>query len=74
VDVSNKGVRRNALIARCDIHGDLIQLDDGYLYYWVKDKGGLSSSDLRIIAEELDECNKDWDKKVKETLNASGHS
>jgi hypothetical protein len=51
--------------------------DDGYYYWWPTDEidgrapyGCWSAESLRIIADELDERNKDWDEKIKKELNA----
>ena len=40
-------------------------MDDGYQYFWIANRGALSASDLRIIADELDRLNADWDAQVK---------
>jgi hypothetical protein len=48
------------------ISDDIIPLEDGYKYYWIENKGALSSGQLREIANYLDELNASWDAKVKE--------
>jgi hypothetical protein len=48
------------------LEADIETLEDGYKYYWVKGKGALSASQLRAIADMLDELNKDWNDKVNE--------
>jgi len=43
---------------------------DGYLMWDPKDTQGLMTArDLRLIADYLDEANKDWDAKVREDLH-----
>lgn len=41
---------------------DIETLEDGYKVWWpLHGTGYLSSFDLRVIADYLDELNKDWD-------------
>lgn len=44
-------------------------MDDGYQYFWIKDRGALSAANLREIADELDRRNKDWDETVRRELS-----
>ena len=46
---------------------DFITTESGYKAYEVK-PGYLTSDDLRIIADYLDELNQDWDEQVKRDL------
>lgn len=47
-------------------HDEIIKSDDGYFVWWPeKSNGYLESSDLRAIADHLDERNKEWDAKCK---------
>lgn len=41
--------------------------DDGYYYYWPNRNfsGGYPAYALRLIADELDRLNKDWDDQIK---------
>lgn len=46
---------------------DIVTFEDGYKYFWPKDfNGALSSNDLRSIADQLDELNKDWNQLVND--------
>ena len=58
--------RRKRLIEKCEQYNEFGPLDDGYQCFWIKDRGALSATDLRIIADELDRRNKEWDEKIKE--------
>ena len=58
------------IIAACDEAGDIVFLDDGYMYYYIPGRGGLSAADLRIIADEVDKRNKLWDEQVMRDLHA----
>lgn len=44
---------------------DFVTIEDGYKVYWVENRGYLTASQLREIADELDRLNKDWDEQVK---------
>jgi hypothetical protein len=41
-------------------------LEDGFLYWFPSNKGGVSSWQLRAIADYLDEKNKQWEKQISE--------
>lgn len=45
-----------------------ITLEDGYVYFWPTGPGAASASELRMLAEILDEKNAKWDAQVKEDL------
>lgn len=49
---------------------NIIALDDGEYYYWTE-KGALSSFALRVIADDLDELNRDWREQVENYFNES---
>jgi len=51
---------RSRIIALLDKNKDIGPLDDGFQHFWIKDRGALSATDLRIIADELDARNADW--------------
>ena len=49
---------------------NIFQDDSGYNVWWPSGYGGyLTSTDLRIIADLLDESNKEWDAHVAEAMN-----
>ena len=50
--------------------GDIETLEDGYYYFFPSRNGGLSAQGLRDVANELDRINAEWDKTVKEDLEA----
>ena len=47
---------------------NIIPLEDGEYYYWTE-KGALSSFDLRVIADDLDELNRGWREQVENNFN-----
>lgn len=49
------------MISISRINDDLLKLEDGYVYYFPKTTGALSSHNLRQIADILDEKNAEWD-------------
>jgi hypothetical protein len=49
--------------------GDFTTLDDGYVYFWPTSScGAFSANDLRILADELDRRNKEWDDTVQKEI------
>jgi len=54
------------IIQRVDEAGDIFPLEDGFYYYGSSGGGALSSWNLRVIADELDKRNKDWDDQLNE--------
>ena len=48
------------------VEKDIIQMEDGYYYFCPGNGGGISSKELREIADYLDKKNSDWDDKFKE--------
>ena len=53
---------RDKLIKKVDEHKDIVMGDDGYYVFWpIRNNGALNANDLRIIADELDKRNEDWD-------------
>lgn len=60
--------RRKRLIEKCDQYREIGPLDDGFQYFWIKDRGALSATDLRIIADELDARNKDLERQLEKDL------
>lgn len=63
--------RKDDLIARITEQGDFERFDNGYLYYYVPTRGGMSASDLRIVADYLDEQNASWQANVDEYFSKS---
>ena len=49
------------VIESCDKHDEIGPLEDGYQYFWIKDRGAMSAHALRIIANELDRRNNPHD-------------
>lgn len=60
---------RKNLIKKAKERNEFGKLEDGYVYYFPSKVGALQSHELRIIADELDERNKTWDKEVTEMLD-----
>jgi hypothetical protein len=53
------------LINLCDLHGDFVKGDDGFVVFWpIGNNGGFRSNDLRSIAAELDKRNREWAAKL----------
>jgi len=50
---------------------DIFPMDDGFYYWGPCGGGGISSYELRIIAEELDRRNKDWEETIERDLGGS---
>ena len=54
--------RRDNIIRKLDERNDIIMADDGYYVFWpVRNHGYITANTLRIIADELDKRNEDWD-------------
>lgn len=57
---------RKKIIDSLELNGELIMLEDGYQYFAPRSGAGvISARELRIIADELDRRNKEWDEPVK---------
>jgi hypothetical protein len=56
------------LISKVDERKEFSYLEDGFLYYFPSGNGALQSHELRIIADELDKRNKEWEEKVTKDL------
>ena len=56
--------------------GDFVMGDDGYYVFWptVRNIGALSTVDLRILANELDNLNREWDIIVQSDPRIAGAS
>jgi len=46
--------------------GDFVSGDDGYWVWWPTGRsvGAVTAIELRVLAEELDRLNADWDKEI----------
>lgn len=59
---------RERVLAKCDEFGEIGPLDDGFRYFWIRNRGAMSAADLRVIADELDRRNKDWQDQIDREL------
>ena len=48
--------------------GEFGPLEDGYIYWFPSGNGAVSSDLLRLVADELDARNKEWDEFIREDL------
>ena len=49
------------------VKSSIMCADDGYYVFWPKaEQGAYTPDNLRIIADHIDELNKDWDNQIKE--------
>jgi hypothetical protein len=59
------------LIRKC-VTADIVTMEDGYKVWWpLHGHGYVNAVDLRIIADYLDELNKEWDAQVTEYFQSS---
>ncbi|MGL5934183.1 MAG: hypothetical protein ACRCZI_01020 [Cetobacterium sp.] len=59
---------RSKIEKMSDERGDLIMLEDGYVYYFpIRSGGAISSCELRILDDILDDRNTTWDQEVRGT-------
>lgn len=49
---------------------DIIANDDGFYVYWPSSSGYLNEFQLRIIADELERLNEDWNKQLNEYFDS----
>jgi hypothetical protein len=53
--------------------GSFVMQDDGYYGYYPNESSGYwSSYALRLVADELDELNKEWDEQIKKDIKKFG--
>ncbi len=58
---------KKRIIEKVELDGCFEPLDCGYLHFWPSIfHGALSADALRVIADELDRRNAEWDKQVQE--------
>lgn len=60
----------NEVLKRVRERGDIAKDVDDYYYYWPSGQGCLTAWHLRIIADELDRLNSDWDLEVQQSLRS----
>lgn len=56
---------------RRNMHSEIITVESGHKVWWSNEDGYLTSNDLRIMADYLDELNKDWDEQIEKELSAN---
>lgn len=56
------------VIDSCERNRDFQLLEDGFHYFWARERGALSSADLRVIANELDRRNQRLEKQLEYDL------
>ena len=58
-------IEKQSLISKPKQYNDIVMADDGFYCYWPDGtKGFLTSNNLRIIADYLDEINASWQKNI----------
>jgi hypothetical protein len=63
------GDYRQRVIETCERALEFQASDDGFIGWWpAKTRGYLTSCDLRIIADELDRRNAEWQRTIDEEL------
>jgi len=65
---TDEAIHRRKVISSLNKYKEIGPLDDGFQYFWIKDRGALSARDLRIIADELDARNQDWKAQIERDL------
>ena len=59
--------RRERVLHLANEREEFLPLEDGYCYWFPSaGNGGLSSADLRILAEELDRQNEQWNQGIED--------
>lgn len=54
------------IIEVADKDNEFVMLEDGFYYYWPKGKGAIPAYQLRLLADELDKRNKEWNDRINE--------
>ena len=51
--------------------GDFVQMEDGYYVFWPtsQHRGFITAVELRILAQHLDDLNREWDEQVRKDLS-----
>lgn len=62
---------KERIISIAEKRGEFVTDVDGFVYYWPDGSphGHLSSATLRILADELDERNKEWQANIDKYFN-----
>ena len=70
VDMTDfKKIREDRI--RAAMYAECLKLEDGYFYWWPKELGTFSPSDLRMMADIIDSMNAEWDAQVTKDLSAN---
>ncbi len=56
------------------IEQDFVTLEDGFVYFWVTERGAMSASLLRKIADRLDELNKPYADEIDKYFKTRGQN
>lgn len=66
--------RKELLLRMARENGDFVEDNDGYWVYWPtrKSLGSIGAPGLRILADELDRMNAEWDRKVRAFFENEG--
>ena len=57
---------KEKVIRMTEERNEFVTLEDGYVHFWPSGcYGAFGPFELRILADELDRRNKDWDKQVQ---------
>jgi hypothetical protein len=57
------------IVEKADERGEFVRLEDGFLGYWPRGRGVITSQQLRILADELDHRNAAWEAQIKQDLS-----
>lgn len=52
------------IIGMTDARKEIVTGPDGFRYWWPGREGAISSAELRVIADELDKRNYDWNRQI----------
>ena len=55
-----------SIVEVADKDNEFVMLEDGFYYYWPKGQGAIPAYQLRLLADELDERNKEWNDRINE--------
>ena len=56
------------IIKLADERGEFQALEDGFVYYWPSSGGAISARQLRLLADELDRRNADWERQINDEI------
>jgi hypothetical protein len=66
---SDEAIHRRRVLLFVNKHKEIGPLDDGFQYFFANGRGGFSAVDLRIIADELDARNRNWQAQIERDLS-----